>query len=425
MSRPVQAPRRPVPLHPVTAAVCGLVAIGLLLSMQAAAATDPTFGPLPRPGATGWWAVATVLVLQAVATAWVSRFPTTVLPGLAAAPLVLAWVAPGAAFSLTAVAELAGVFLVVVARPPRRRLWFALGTTALLLATGQVLNEVRSGMSDTATAVTVAPLQALVVVGLPLLLGSVVAAQRDAREARQQEVAALRREQDALLQAAVSRQRVAMSRELHDIAAHHMSGIALMAGAMDRQIDSDPAAAKRSARQVREQSRAVLDDLRRLVGLLREDADATRPVETLDAVSALVETRRAAGSEIDLVLPAGSTAPDAGLGALAQLVAYRMVQESLANATAHAPGAQCAVEIGDPHDGRLTIIVRNGTPAGPDPGPGGGFGLVGMAERAQLVGGELTHGATPDGGWEVRLTLPVEDTITTMRAPAPLPEAPA
>jgi signal transduction histidine kinase len=426
----VQVPGRPVPLHPVTAAVCGLVSIGLLLSMQAAAATDPTFGPLARPGDAGWWAVATVLVLQAVATAWVARFPTTVLPGLAAAPLVLAWVAPSAAFSLTAVAELAGVFLAVVARPPRRRLWVALGTTALLLATGQFLNEVRSGAvlmtgGGTATAVTAALLQALVVVGLPLLLGLVVAAQRDARDARLQEVAALRREQDALLQAAVSRQRVAMSRELHDIAAHHMSGIALLAGAMDRQIDSDPAAAKRSARQVREQSRAVLDDLRRLVGLLREDADAMRPVETLDAVSALVETRRAAGCEIDLVVPAESTAPDAGLGSLAQLVAYRMVQESLANAAAHAPGARCAVEIGGPHDGRLAITVRNGTPAGPDPGPGGGFGLVGMAERAQLVGGELTYGATPDGGWEVRLTLPVEDTITTMRASATLPEAPA
>jgi signal transduction histidine kinase len=327
------------------------------------------------------------------------------------------------AFSLTTVAELAGVFLAVVARPPR--LWVTLAAAALLLATAQFLNEVRSGAAGPGAAVAIALLQALVVVGLPLLLGLVVAAQRDAREARDQEVAALRREQDALLQAAVSRQRVAMSRELHDIAAHHMSGIALMAAAIDRQIDSDPATAKRSARQIREQSSAVLDDLRRLVGLLREGADATRPVETLDAVSALVETRRAAGAEIDLVVPAEGIGPGAGLGPLAQLVAYRMVQEALANAAAHAPGARCAVEIGAPHDGRLTITVRNGAPAGPDAGPGGGFGLVGMGERAQLVGADLAYGATPDGGWEVRLTLPVEDPISTMRAPAPLPEAPA
>jgi signal transduction histidine kinase len=403
----------------VTAAVCGLVSIAMLLALPAVAGADPEADALPRPGGAGWWTMVAVLVLQSIAVAWVGRFPTTVLPALAAAPLVLAWAVPGAAFSLTAVAELAGVFLAVA--HPARRPWVALPATALLLATGQFLNEVRGGTSDTAAAVTGALLQALVVVGLPLLLGLAVAGQREAREARDQEVQALRREQDALLQAAVSRQRVAMSRELHDIAAHHMSGIALMAAAIDRQIDSDPATARRSARQIREQSSAVLDDLRRLVGLLREEADATRPVETLDAVSALVEARRAAGTEIDLALPAES--PD--VGPLAQLVAHRMVQESLANAAAHAPGARCAVEIGEPHDGRLTITVRNGPPAGPDRGHGGGFGLVGMAERAQLVGGGLTYGATPDGGWEVRLTLPVEDPISTVGAPAPLPEAPA
>lgn len=430
MSRPLQPPRRSAPLHPVAATVCGLVAIGLLLLLPSAAATDPTLGLVPSPGDAGWWTVAGVLVLQALVVTWVGRFPTTALPALAVLPLVLVWAAAGVAFTLTAVAQLAGVFLAVVARPPRRRLWAALGATASLLVIGQLLNEIRGNGSGIATAVAGALLQAVVVIGLPLLLGLVIAAQRDAHDARGQEVQALRREQDALLQAAVSRQRVAMSRELHDIAAHHMSGIALMAAAMDRQIDSDPATAKGSARQIREQSSAVLDDLRRLVGLLREEADAARPVETLDAVAALVDTRRAAGAEIDLVVPQGDTGPGAGVGPLAHLVAYRMVQESLANAAAHAPGARCAVEIDDLHDRRLTITVRNGAPTGPDPGPGSGFGMIGMAERAQLVGADLTYGATAAGGWEVRLTLPVDDTISdttsdtvsTTRAPAPLTE---
>ncbi len=423
MSRPAQARRRRAPLHPVAAVVCGLVSIGMLLVLPAATAAEPELG-LPPVGGAGWWTAAAVLGLQALAVAWVGRFPTTVLAGLAVAPLVLAWAAPGGAFSFTVIAELAAVFLAVVARPPRRT-WVALAVAALLLTTAQIVNEVRTGAPDFAVTVVGALLQGLVVVGTPLLLGLVVAAQRDAREARDHEVQALRREQDALLQAAVSRERMAMSRELHDIAAHHMSGIALMAAAMDRQIDTDPAAAKQSARQVREQSRTVLDDLRRLVGLLREDADATRPVESLDALSALVETRRAAGAEIDLVVPAGSAVHGAGTGPLAQLVVYRMVQESLANAAVHAPGARCAVEVGEPRDGRLTITVRNGAPTGPDPGPGGGFGLLGMAERAQLVGADLSYGATPDGGWEVRLTLPVEDGVTTLRPPATLPEAPA
>lgn len=422
VSRPAQAPeidsgRRAAPLHPAAAAGSGLFAICLLLALPAVTAAEPHPG-LPRLGDAGWWTVVAVLVVQAAAVAWVGRFPSTVLPGLTALPLVLVWLVPGGAFSATAVAELAAVFLAVVARPPRR--WLLLVVTALLLATGQVLNQVRAG-EGLGTAVAGGLLQGLSVVGLPLLFGLVVAAQRDTREARHHEVQALRREQDALLAAAVSRERMAMSRELHDIAAHHMSGIALMAAAMDRQIDTDPATAKHSARQVREQSRAVLDDLRRLVGLLREDADATRPVESLDAVAALVENRRAAGAEIDLVVPAGS--PEQGVGPLAQLVVYRMVQESLANAAVHAPDARCAVEIGEPRHGRLAVVVRNGPPTGPDPGPGGGFGLVGMAERAQLVGADLTYGATPGGGWEVRLTLPVEDALSTLRAPTTLPEA--
>jgi nitrate/nitrite-specific signal transduction histidine kinase len=83
------------------------------------------------------------------------------------------------------------------------------------------------------------------------------------------------------------------------------------------------------------------------------------------------------------------------------------------------------VEVGEPRHGRLAVVVRNGPPTGPDPGPGGGFGLIGMAERAQLVGGDLVHGATPDGGWEVRLTLPVEDPVTTLRASTTLPEGQA
>lgn len=426
MSRPLQAPpHRTAPLHPVTATVCGLVAIGLLVALPSAAAADPSLGPVPGLGAPTWWTTAAVLVVQAVVVAWVGRFPTTALPALAAVPLLLVPAGVGAAFSLTAAAQLPGVFLAVVARPPRPRLWAALAATVVLLAVGHFLNELRSADAGTATAMLGAVLQAVVVIGLPLLLGLAIAAQRDAHDARHQELQALRREQDALLAAAVSRQRVAMSRELHDIAAHHMSGIALMAAAMDRQIDSDPGTAKGSARQIREQSSAVLDDLRRLVGLLREEPDAARPVETVEAVSALVESRRAAGAEIELVVPAGDAAPGSGVGPLAHLVAYRMVQESLANAAAHAPGARCTVEIGEPHDRRLTITVRNGVPTGPDPGPGGGFGLVGMAERAQLVGGDLAYGTTPDGGWEVRLTLPVDDTIGTTRAPAPLPEDPA
>ncbi|MBN9794519.1 sensor histidine kinase [Pseudonocardia sp. TMWB2A] len=418
MSTAAQQPRR-APLRVPAAVGCAVLATALLLALPSAVGGDPDLGPVPRTGGAGWWAVVAVLVAQAVTVVWVSRSPVVALLGVTALPLLLAWAAPGGAYSLTAVAELAAVFLAVVARP-LRRLWGALAGAGLLLATGQFVNEVGRG-AGAGPAAAGAVAQAAVVVGLPLLVGLVVAARRDAEQARRNEVLALRREQDAVLAAAMSRQRTALSRELHDIAAHHLSGIAVMAAAMDRQIESDPATARRSARGIREHSRAVLDDLRRLVGLLREETDADRPPATLDAVAALVRARRASGAEVDLVV----AAPEVDLGPLAQLVAHRMVQESLANAAVHAPGARCVVEIGAPRDGWVAVVVRNGVPAGPDPGPGGGFGLVGMAERAQLVGADLTHGPTADGGWEVRLTLPLGETVGTVDATAPRPEAPA
>ncbi|HEX7306202.1 sensor histidine kinase [Lentzea sp.] len=398
------------PPHPWAALGDAVASIGMLLLLPSAAAPGSGLGPVPDTGNAEWWAVAVVLLLQAVAVAWTARAPGVVVPGVAGMALVLVPVSPGPAFTLTAVAVMVAVFLAVGARGVRP-LRVPLLAAGVLLAAGQFVTAGARGASGTGAALVGAVPQTVLVIGLPLLAGSVIAARRNAHEARRLELEALRREQEALLAATISQQRTAMSRELHDIAAHHLSGIAMMAAAVARQIDTDPAAAKQSVGQIREQSRAVLTDLRRLVGLLREDADAARPVETLDAVAALVRARRAAGAEISLVLPAHEVA----VGPLGQLVAYRMVQESLANAVVHAPGAPCAVEIGEAEGEWLAITVRNGVPRGPDEGPGSGFGLVGMAERAKLVGAALDHGPTPEGGWEVRLRLPLGETAGAAR----------
>jgi signal transduction histidine kinase len=195
-----------------------------------------------------------------------------------------------------------------------------------------------------------------------------------------------------------------VARELHDIAAHHVSSIALMSAAIERQIDTDPALAKRQVRQVREQSRVLLDDLRRLVGLLRRDADAPDAIETLETIPTLVDTARATGRDVDLRVSGGG----GDIGPLAQLVAYRMVQEALANAGRHAPDAACTVELDGSASDLFVATVRNAPPASPAAPTREGFGLLGMRERAALVGGTLNAGADPDGGWTVRLTLPSE-----------------
>lgn len=398
----------------LVAVLVGVLGAGGALLLPALSAQDSEVAVgVPALGSAAWWLVVAVLLAQAGALLRARTAPRAVLLVVTALPPLLVLLAPGALFSLTALATVVAVFFAALAGSERRGL-AVLAVAFVLVAGGQFVNELRLDELPVGFALGGALAQALLLIGAPLLVGLFVAARREAERARRGEAAALRREQDGLVQAAISRERTAMSRELHDIAAHHMSGIALMASAIERQVERDPLAAKHSAAQIRAQSRTVLEDLRRVVGLLREDAAADRSVETLAAVRELVDARREAGAEIDVVvLSARDDAPlGTGIGALAQLVVYRMVQEALANAAAHAAGARCTVRLDDRGDA-LVVTVSNDRPASTAAGPGSGFGLLGMRERAEMIGAELTSGPTEGGGWEVRLAVPREQVTDT------------
>lgn len=400
------SPVRPSVSEVVSAVISAALALGGLLLFPLLAAAEPDGGiGAVSPADARWWVVVALILVQMTALLRVKQAPLWVLAVVAVIPALHALLVPGANFSLVTVGVIFAVFWAVLLEP-LRRLRLILPAVVVLVAGFQTVNDLRSGAALDLVTVGGALLQAISVVGLPLILGLFFAARQEAKVSRGNELLALKRERDALIQAAVSRERIAMSRELHDIAAHHMSGIALLSSGIYRQIDVDPEAAKLSAQQVRAQSTTVLDDLRRVIGLLRDDAEGSRSVETLAALRELVDFRVAAGLDVKLMLLAGGHEPGAGVGPLAQLVAYRMVQESLANAAVHAPGARCAVEVDDRASNALTILVTNDGSHAPDPGPGSGFGLVGMRERADLVEGELHFGPTPDGGWEVRLSLP-------------------
>ncbi|PYY36706.1 sensor histidine kinase [Curtobacterium sp. MCJR17_055] len=400
-----------------------VVALGLLLALPPLDAADPdTIGETvsyPAVGSAPWTVLTLGLLAQAAALLAARRAPRTTLVVVAAIPVLVAVLAPQAfeLFGLTPFAVAVAVVLAAL-RVPLARLWPALTAAAVLVVIGgAVLWAVTSGGfrasfgQGLTGSIGQGVLQAVGAVGLPLLVTLVVLSRREVRVARTAEATAVDREQDALIDAAVSRERAAMARELHDIAAHHLSGIALMSAVIDRQIDTDPERAHEGVRQVREQSTAVLEDLRRLVGLLRDDSPAERAVETVAGVVDLVERARFRSDvrlDVLAVDRAGGGRPlGDGVGPLAQLAAYRTVQEALANAALHAPGAPCTVTIDDRADDHLVVRVENGPAAVPAQGstPAGGNGLRGMRERAELVGAGLQVGPTDDGGWLVALTL--------------------
>jgi signal transduction histidine kinase len=407
---------RPVPLGRDVLIGLGCWSITVvLMSGLVLTVPGPELRDIEIAGLT-WWSLMGVLTVQAGALSCYRTYPRSVVVLVSAAPVVLAAFSPNALFSVTTLPVMVVVFLVVASFPLGDVQW-ALAFGALATFVADSVHRVSFGGFGVVAALTQSALQTVVVVGAPFLIGSVFASRRAARLAHAKELSALERERAALVRAAVADERAGMARELHDIAAHHLSGIALMASATARQIDTEPDAARRSAGMIRDQARAVLDDLRRLVGLLRDGAStADHHVETIEAITDLVHERRSAGATIELVTVGATDAASlaAHVGPLAQLVAYRMVQQALANASTHAPGAGCVVRLDGRSADSVRVTVTNDKPRSVvvSESSEGGFGLLGMVERAALVGARLTYGPTGGGGWCVSLELPRETPMS-------------
>ncbi|QCX28162.1 sensor histidine kinase [Nocardioides jishulii] len=388
------------------------------LACFAVAAAVPADGTMRSPAAWAWVVGTVVVGLQGAALLRRTSAPRSVLLATSAGMVIFAAVGLGDQLTAAQLAVLVATYSFGLTEPFGRA-WPVLGLAVLLIGAGSALSAHDAG-ETVGVAVGLGLGQGVGTVAMPWLVAVVVAARREIAQARAGRSAALAREQDALLQAAIARERAAMARELHDIAAHHLSGIAVMTAAIGTQIDADPAAAKAGVAQVRQQSRAVLRDLRSLVGLLRDDTETgaattaqVRP-ESLAGLPALVEEVRAPGRDVVLTVLDHPGPPPAGVGPLAQLAAYRMVQESLANAARHAPGAATEVTLDQRGRDTVTVTVRNAAPptaAMPETTSRAGFGIVGMRERAELTGATLECGPTPEGGWQVRLEMPREQGV--------------
>jgi signal transduction histidine kinase len=207
-------------------------------------------------------------------------------------------------------------------------------------------------------------------------------------------------------------QRTGMARELHDIAAHHLSGIIVSAQAASTLVATDPDRTREMLRVLQQDARTTMADLRRTVGLLRsddldDDERGAMRSPTLDRVPDLVEEARRHGQDVDLAVEGEARA----LGPLAETAGYRMVQESLANAARHAPGAPSRVRVVYTSSAVEITVENEASATEPPPRRGSndrGYGLSGMEERADLVGADLTIGPRPGGGWRNHLTIPFD-----------------
>jgi signal transduction histidine kinase len=237
-----------------------------------------------------------------------------------------------------------------------------------------------------------------------VLVGSYVATRRTYVELVQLRATEAIREQQARADSAIRAERSRMARELHDIAAHHLSGMVVQAGAVERLIDKDPQAAKDATAWIRSQGKETLANLRLVVGVLREPsapgAIDSAPVPGAGAIDELIDTARNLGSAVTLERD-GTPYP---LAPIADVTLYRVLQEALSNARQHAAGQPISVTLSY-REASVVLEVENGQSREERTDARSGLGLIGMRERAQIIGARLEAGASGNR-WRVVLDVP-------------------
>jgi signal transduction histidine kinase len=198
-------------------------------------------------------------------------------------------------------------------------------------------------------------------------------------------------------------ERTRIARELHDVVAHAVTSMVVQAGAAEQAAD-DRAYVQTALGSIRRTGNEALDEMRRLVTMLREDGEAPLgPQPRLAGLPELVADTSAHGPATRLEVAGERRELPAGL----DLTVYRLVQEALTNVRRHARATECVVRLGYASDAIRLEVVDDGRGGAADPGRGG-HGLIGMRERVSLYGGSLEAGPEPGRGFAVRAVLPVE-----------------
>jgi signal transduction histidine kinase len=216
----------------------------------------------------------------------------------------------------------------------------------------------------------------------------------------------LERERDEHARRATEEERIRIARELHDVVTHHVSVIAVQAGAAHSTSRERPERALEALGLIERTARSTLGELRALLGVLRAGDEPTplaplRPRPSIARLDELLAQARSAGIEVDAEVRGGPVPLDP----VVELGAYRVLQEALTNVIKHAPDATAAVlvEYGA-RELRITVTDDGREPPGPNPS---GHGLIGMHERVELAGGSLEAGPMAGGGFRVDARLPL------------------
>ncbi|MFI5911695.1 sensor histidine kinase [Dactylosporangium sp. NPDC051541] len=342
--------------------------------------------------------VPQMLLLQAallVPLWWRRRFPLLTFSAVVAV-FIAEW---AAGVMLRAdVALLVAVYSLVLHGRLRRLPW---AIPALLAASALVVTRVSGIVSAWDALFFVA-----VVGTAAVALGFAIRVRRAQLEALRDRAVQLEIERDQRSRLAAATERTRVAREMHDILGHSLSVIVTLADGGAYAADVAPERGKEALRHIGDTGRRSLADLRRMLGVLREQSDGLSPQPGLADVEALCRRVRAAGPEVEYQSGGDLAALDLGV----QLAAYRIVQEALTNTLKHA-GSHTKVHLALRVEGpRLRIVVRD---TGPSSGGGDrtarsggpGHGLIGMRERAALYGGSVEAGPAPGGGWSVTADL--------------------
>ncbi|HEY6795032.1 MAG TPA: histidine kinase [Kineosporiaceae bacterium] len=241
---------------------------------------------------------------------------------------------------------------------------------------------------------------ATTVAAAPAILGQLVQARRDLSQRLEEILRTREHERELLAQAILAKERAQLAREMHDVVSHQVSLIAVQAGAL--QVSADSGETAQAASTIRRLSVNTLEELRQMVLVLR--ASGSQPTELTPQPTLSDLQRLVTGSGIEAQL-VGDTALDVSVAT--QRAIYRTVQEALTNVRKHAPGARATIELWRDAT-TIGVTITNTPPTRPSvPLPSARHGLIGLRERAQLLGGTVEAGLMPNGGYQLRLRLPL------------------